>query len=114
MAEKDSKGSLHFAQPTQTQPWRIADTLSPSWIEDLAQAIGKVTDAQLSALGVELERGASLNADTLRRLGLPTGEAVRIARKLDSLVTAKGTPAGRDIAIAVEAMRAVRATQASR
>lgn len=101
---------MHFAQPRQTQTWRIAHTLSPNWIEDLAQAIGKVTEAQLSALGVELERGASLNADTLRRLGLPTGEAVQISRKLDSLVRAKGAPAGRDIAIAVEAMRAGRAT----
>lgn len=82
--------------------------MSSTWIEDLAQAIGKITDAQLSALAVQLKDGAAINADTLRRLGLPTGEAVQIARKLDSQITAKGAAGGRDIAIAVEAVRAGR------
>jgi len=75
----------------------------------LAQAIGRFTNAQLSALEVQVERGAALNADTLRRLGLATGDAVQIARKLDFLITTKGATTGRDIAIAIEAIRAGRA-----
>jgi phosphatidylserine/phosphatidylglycerophosphate/cardiolipin synthase-like enzyme len=75
----------------------------------LAEAIGKTTDAQLFALEAELEHGVALNAETLRRLGLPTGEAVQIARKLESQAAPRGLPAGRDIAIAVEAIRAARA-----
>jgi phosphatidylserine/phosphatidylglycerophosphate/cardiolipin synthase-like enzyme len=83
--------------------------LAPSWIEDLAQAIGKITDAQLLGLETDLERGAPLNADTLRRLGLLTGEAVQIARRLTFLTAANGAPTGRDVAIAVEAIRVGRA-----
>lgn len=83
--------------------------MAPSWIEDLAQAIGKITDAQLSELEADLELGAPLNADTFRRLGLPTGEAVQIARRLAFLTAANGAPRSRDVAIAVEAIRAGRA-----
>ncbi len=108
-AETEPRGPCTGAQAERNINGRIADHLSSSWIQDLAEAIGKSTDAELFALEAELEHGAVLNAETLGRLGLPTGEAVHIARKLESPAAPRGLPPGREIEIAVQAIRAPRA-----
>ncbi len=82
--------------------------LSLTWTRELAQAIGKLSDAQLSVLGAELRRGKVVNATTLREIGLSTGEAVWTARKVKSAVAGNGPINPSDVAIAVEAILAGR------
>src|SRR5215472_6725561 len=82
--------------------------MSVDWIASLSRVIAKLTDTQLLAVQDALDSGSTLNADTLRRLGLATGEAVQIARRFESEIVMRGTPTERDIAIAVAGIRAGR------
>lgn len=84
---------------------------SLNWMEELATATARLTDAQLSALRVTFVRGSPVDAGTLRRLGLTTGEAIQVAKQIQFALMAGGEEASRDAAIAIEAIRAGRSVR---
>jgi PLD-like domain len=84
-------------------------TLPLPWISELVEATARLSGEQLFALTNGLNNDEAPTSASLRRLGLPTAEAVRIAKKLSSAIRSGPEVKISDLSIVLQAISAGRA-----